>query len=241
MSQAGMMRWLASVSFILGVVLMMPIAAFAEQASASNELPDVADPQVEGTPGSQPVPDNPAAKAAKSDKTDYEFGGQILTLTEPKKSVVPTSDNPKYKDNKNGTVTDVETGLIWVQIDSYETRKQWINWHKAQDYIKELNDSKFGGATTWRLPTRQELAGLFDENQSIPWNYYWTKNELHIDPIFGKSHCCYWSSEELKGDMAWGYNYIRGKAYPSMKGGIQHSLSVIRAVRDGDEKQAAQQ
>lgn len=186
------------------------------------------------------VPDNPAAQQAKEDKTDYEFGGQILTLTEPKADVAPTSDNPRFQDNKNGTVSDLETKLIWVQIDSYQTRKQWINWHKAQDYISELNETKFGGADNWRLPTRKELDSLFDEKQSIPWNYYWTKNELHIDPIFGKSHCCYWSSEEAKGDMAWGYNYIRGKPYLSMKGGIQHSLSVIRAVRDTNGSELAQ-
>ena len=185
------------------------------------------------------IQDNPAAQQAKKDKTDYEFGGQILTLTEPKTDVAPSSDNPRFQDNKNGTVTDLETKLIWVQIDSYQTRKQWINWHKAQDYIHELNEVKFGGAGNWRLPTRKELADLFDEMQSVPWNYYWTKNELHIDPIFGKSHCCYWSSEEAKGDMAWGYNYIRGKSYLSMKGGIQHSLSVIRAVRNNNGSELA--
>ena len=176
----------------------------------------------------------------KEDKTDYEFGGQILTLTEPQTEVDPTSDNPRFQDNQNGTVTDLETKLIWIQLDSYQTRKQWINWHKAQDYIQELNKTQFGGAANWRLPSRKELASLFDENQSIPWNYYWTKNEVHIDPIFGQSHCCYWTSEEHKGDMAWGYNYIRGKPYVSMKGGIQHSLSVIRAVRDGNGSELAQ-
>jgi uncharacterized protein DUF1566 len=186
------------------------------------------------------IPDNPAARQAKEDKTDYEFGGQILTLTEPQADVAPSSDNPRFQDNNNGTVTDLETKLIWVQIDSYQTRKQWINWHKAQGYLRELNEAGFGGASNWRLPTREELAALFDEKQSIPWNYYWTKNELHIDPIFGKSHCCYWSSEEAKGDMAWGYNYIRGKSYLSMKGGIQHSLSVIRAVRDNKDSEMAE-
>ena len=201
---------LLEVVILILTVVFFPFAGLAEEA----------------------IPDNPAAQQAKEDKTDYEFGGQILTLTEPKEKTAPTSNNPRFQDNKNGTVTDLESKLIWFQLDSYQTRKQWINWHKAQDYIRELNETEFGGASNWRLPTRKELAALFDEKQSIPWNYYWTKNELHIDPIFGKSHCCYWSSEEAKGEMAWGYNYIRGKAYLSMKGGIQHSLSVIRAVRD---------
>ncbi|MCH7650246.1 MAG: DUF1566 domain-containing protein [Nitrospinae bacterium] len=188
--------------------------------------------QAEETVGADP-------QKLKEDKTDYEFGGQILTLTEPQTEVVLTSDNPRFQDNQNGTVTDLETQLIWVQLDSYQIRKQWINWHKAQNYICELNETQFGGAANWRLPTRKELAGLFDENQSISWNYYWTRNEVHIDPIFGKSHCCYWTSEEHKEDMAWGYNYIRGKSYVSMKGGIQHSLSVIRAVRDSTDAELA--
>lgn len=222
MPKINPMRWQANP--LWGVILLtialavIPITGLAEETAS----------------------DNPAAQQAKEDTTDYEFGGQILTLTEPKKDVAPSSDNPRFRDNKNGTVTDLETQLIWVQIDSYQSRKQWINWHKAQDYIGELNETKFGGAGNWRLPTRKELAALFDENQSIPWNYYWTKNELHIDPIFGKSHCCYWSSEEAKGDMAWGFNYIRGKPYLSMKGGIQHSLSVIRAVRDNNGAELAQ-
>ena len=185
------------------------------------------------------VTHNPAAEKAKEDQTDYEFGGQILTLTEPRADSAPTSSNAQFQDNKDGTVTDLKTKLVWEQIDSYQSRKQWINWNEAQDYIRELNEKKFGGADNWRLPTREELATLFDEKQSIPWNYYWTKNELHIDPIFGKSHCCYWTSEEAKGDMAWGYNFIRGKAYLSMKGGIQKSLSVIRAVRGGNGSEMA--
>ena len=207
----------------LAVIVQVMVLAFVPSAGLADET----------------IPDNPTAQQAREDKTDYEFGGQILTLTEPKTDVAPSSDNPRFQDNKNGTVSDLETKLIWVQIDSYQTRKQWINWHKAQDYIHELNETKFGGASSWRLPTRKELAALFDEKQSIPWNYYWTKNELHIDPIFGKSHCCYWSSEEAKGDMAWGFNYIRGKSYLSMKGGIQHSLSVIRAVRNNNDSEQA--
>ena len=209
---------------VFGVILIAIALAVAPSAGLAEET----------------IPDNPAAQQAKDDKTDYEFGGQILTLTEPKSDVAPSSENPRYQDHKNGTVSDLETKLIWVQIDSYQTRKEWINWHKAQDYIRELNEIKFGGASNWRLPTREELGSLYDETVSIPWNYYWTKNELHIDPIFGKSHCCYWSSEEAKRDMAWGYNYIRGKPYLSMKGGIQHSLSVIRAVRDTDGPELAQ-
>lgn len=169
--------------------------------------------------------------AADGEVSDPEFDGQILTLTEPPKAEFKT-DDPRFRDNHDGTVTDLKRNLVWEQMDSYQSLKQWLNWNDAQNYIRKLNEKKFGGASNWRLPTREELESLYEEEKSIPWNYYWTKNEVHIDPIFGNSHCCYWSSEEVNEDMAWGYNFIRGQDYPSMKGGIQKSLTVIRAVRD---------
>lgn len=46
------------------------------------------------------IPDNPVAQQAKKDETDYEFGGQILTLTEPKSDAAPSSNNPRFQDNK---------------------------------------------------------------------------------------------------------------------------------------------
>jgi len=175
---------------------------------------------------------------ADDTENDPEFGGQILTLTEPKKLDIH-SDDPRFQDNQNGTVTDLQEKLVWEQLDSYQSLKKWLNWHDAQKYIEKLNAEKFGGASNWRLPTRKELSTLFDASKSIPWNYYWTKNEVHIDSIFGNSHCCYWTSEQNGKEMAWGFNYIRGKPYVSMKGGIQKSLTVIRAVREAGPSEEA--
>jgi len=165
-------------------------------------------------------------------KEDPVFGGQILSLTDPG-AVAKGEDSDRFKDNKDGTVFDAQENKIWILKDSYQALKKWINWNEAQDYIIKLNKEKFAGSDQWRLPTKEELASLYDENKTVEWNYYWTRNEVHIDPIFGQSSCCYWSSQSYKKDeMAWGFNYIRGKAYVSMKGGIQKSLTVIRAVRD---------
>lgn len=155
----------------------------------------------------------------KEAEADPEFGGQILTLTEPKAKVEEAKSNSaRYKDKGDGSVLDLQETLVWAKQDSYQSKKQWMNWHTAQKYIKKLNEEKFAGADNWRLPTKAELGTLYDENSSIAWNYYWTKNEVHLDPIFGNSHCCYWSAEEYKKDMAWGFNFIRGKPYISMKG-----------------------
>jgi len=164
-------------------------------------------------------------------KEDQIFGGQILSLTDPGEPV-KGFDSDRFKDNDDGTIIDYQENKVWIKKDSYQELKKWINWEEAQDYITDLNKRKFAGSNQWRLPTREELAALYDETKSVEWNYYWTRNEVHIDPIFGRSSCCYWSRESYKGKMAWGFNYIRGKPYVSMKGGPQMSLTVIRAVRE---------
>tara|TARA_B100000315_G_scaffold13212_1_gene12471 strand:+ start:309 stop:965 length:657 start_codon:yes stop_codon:yes gene_type:complete len=168
---------------------------------------------------------------------DSLFENQILSMTAPKPELKPSGD-PRFKDNEDGTVTDLEEGLMWQQQDSYQEKKQWINWVEARGYVRKKNENKFAGYEDWRLPTRQELLTLYEEDKSIPWPYYWTTNEVHIDPIFGYTSCCFWTSEAHKDIYAWHVNFIRGKAYPSIKQGVKNmaagsaSLSVVRPVRD---------
>lgn len=162
--------------------------------------------------------------------TDEIFGGQILSLTEEKPELKPSND-PRFQDNKDGTVTDLKKKLMWKQIDIYQEKKIWINWDEAQTYLENFNKEAFASYSNWRLPTRKELESLYEEDKDVSWKYYWTENVIHIDPIFGYSSCCFWSSEVHKDKYAWGFNYIRGKAYPSMRGGPSLSLSTIRPVR----------
>ncbi len=162
---------------------------------------------------------------------DEIFGGQILSLTEEKPALKPSND-PRFQDNKDGTVTDLEKKLMWKQIDIYQEKKIWINWDDSQTYLEKFNKEAFAGHSDWRLPTREELKSLYEEDKDIPWKYYWTENVIHIDPIFGYSSCCFWSSEVYRDEYAWGFNYIRGRTYPSARGGPGLSLSTLRPVRN---------
>jgi hypothetical protein len=167
---------------------------------------------------------------ANGSGTDEIFGGQILSLTAEKPELEPSND-PRFQDNKDGTITDLNEGLMWKKIDIYQEKKVWINWNESQVFLKKFNKGAYANYSDWRLPTRKELASLYEEDKNVPWKYYWTENVLHIDPVFGYSSCCFWSSESYKETYAWGFNYIGGKSYPSTKGGPGLSLSTIRPVR----------
>jgi len=78
-------------------------------------------------------------------------------------------------DNKNGTVTDLATGLMWQKADS----GQGLNWEQALSYAENLN---FAGYSNWRLPNAKELQRILDYSRSPQ-----TSNTAAIDPVFETS------------------------------------------------------
>ena len=59
--------------------------------------------------------------------------------------------------NNDGTVTDTQTGLMWADKDNGSD----INWANAKSYC---NKYRGGGYSDWRMPTQDELAGLYNKN-----------------------------------------------------------------------------
>jgi hypothetical protein len=56
----------------------------------------------------------------------------------------------------NGPVLDTKTNLMWAAKDNgYDT-----NWANAKSYCENYRG---GGYTDWRMPTQDELAGLYEE------------------------------------------------------------------------------
>ncbi len=61
---------------------------------------------------------------------------------------------PSYKDNSDGTVTDLNTGLAWVQA-----RGSKVTW---DDAVAGAAECRVGGHDDWRMPTIKELYSLID-------------------------------------------------------------------------------
>jgi hypothetical protein len=110
--------------------------------------------------------------------------------------------DPRFRDNKNGTVTDDLTGLIWLK----NTRCfKMMDWESASLAAKSLRDGDCGpdsalilsdgsDAGDWRLPSMKELCILIDYSRrnpalpnghmfsDFPTGYYWSATALDSHP-----------------------------------------------------------
>jgi hypothetical protein len=74
-------------------------------------------------------------------------------------------------DSGNGTVTDENTGLVWLQrtadvnSDGVIDDRDRMNWQEALAWCENL---VYAGHDDWRLPTIKELATIVDVNTSSP-------------------------------------------------------------------------
>ena len=117
------------------------------------------------------------------------------------------------RDNNDGTVTDLATGLMWQKGGSSDG----MIWLKAKEYVNQLNNERFAGYSDWRLPTIEELASLMKSTKA---------KGMHIDPIFSEEQEICWSADAFDTDIAW---------YASFKSGmirhIYRFFYYVRAVR----------
>lgn len=79
---------------------------------------------------------------------------------------------PAYRDNGDGTVTDLNTGLMWQQADDGTAR----NWEDALAFAEDL---ELAGYDDWRLPDAHELQSIVDYNRSMQ-----STGSPAIDPVF---------------------------------------------------------
>jgi hypothetical protein len=84
----------------------------------------------------------------------------------------PAYGKNDFKNNGDGTVSDLATGLTWMQADS--GRK--LDWGQALAYCESLS---FAGHDDWRLPNAKELHSIVDYKRSPS-----ATGSAAIDPVF---------------------------------------------------------
>ncbi len=88
---------------------------------------------------------------------------KTTTLAMAKRPSQPTAGETgrdgRFIAYSNGTVSDTRTNLMWAAKDNGAN----INWANAKSYCENYRG---GGYTDWRMPTQDELAGLYDASKS---------------------------------------------------------------------------
>jgi hypothetical protein len=137
-------------------------------------------------------------------------------------------NNPRFKDNGNGTITDLKMKLTWKKTDSFQDTKKWMNWFKCQDYAEIINLERFAGAENWRYPNQEEAWSLFDLNSKNTDKY---GDEIYLDPTFESgSGGTTWTLDE-KDSSALVIQYEDGqKVWPSKYANLNMCVRLVRPI-----------
>ena len=140
------------------------------------------------------------------------------------------SNNPRFVDNGDDTVTDTCTQLMW-QKDMADTNGGGVNnsdklfWCDALTYCEDLT---FAGQSDWRLPNVRELHTLVDFSRASP-----AIDTDFFDATSG-GEWVHWTSTSIanaNGDCEWLIFFDTGRL-SSVCTSNEQALGHIRAVRD---------
>jgi len=103
----------------------------------------------------EPVPEKPEADVAKS----------VPDRPELVKKIPPIEMVGRFIDNRDGTITDTKTNMMWIKngwrLDFFSA----VSWWNAN---KKCEVFRVGGYTDWRLPTIHEWETLIDTDHQYP-------------------------------------------------------------------------
>ena len=125
----------------------------------------------------------------------------------PQPAVRETARDGRFIAYSNGTVSDTRTNLMWAAKDHGSN----INWADAKNYCENYRG---GGYIDWRMPTQDELAGLYDATKTYKSDCGYN---VHLTELIRLTCVWAWASETRGSDAAFFYfnSGIRGWNFQS--------------------------
>jgi hypothetical protein len=246
--------------FIISLMLLtVPACISAPEDSSSNDTNEPLIAEVTG----EPENNKPADAAGSAEILNYIVvdTGQYTCYGNTREISCPgngepffgqdaqySGAQPAYHDNGDGTITDLNTGLMWQKTPGDKVT--------YRDAVSGASDFNLAGYNDWRLPTIKELYSLInfsgtdpsgpDNISSIPFI-----DTDYFDFEYGDTStgdriidAQYWSSTEYLGTTmggnatVFGVNFADGriKGYPrDMKPGGQVKTEFVRYVRGNED------
>jgi hypothetical protein len=146
-------------------------------------------------------------------------------------SIVQTAPDSRFTNNGDGTVTDMQTGLMWARCRQglqgalctapSSVATNTFTWAAALALDSATSDT--ANRTDWRLPNIKELQSLVERSCSNP---------AINDSVFPNAgNTVFWSASPLAviTDFAWGVSFFNG----SVSGIVRDDGRSVRLVRGG--------
>lgn len=154
-------------------------------------------------------------------------------------AVTQTGVAHRYIDNRDGTISDASTGLMWERKDQgggINDEGNVYTWSDAVTlFITGLNNARFAGHSDWRVPNLNELLSIVDYGTWAPaidavFNTNCTPSCM-VTPCSCTKGEFYWSSTtyQPRPSDVWGVTFGDGGMNTLWKSDTFH----IRAVRGG--------
>lgn len=186
------------------------------------------------TTGCHPTPAFPAT----GQTTCWDAGGAAIPCAGTgHDGEVQAGATLSYVDNADGTITDVNTGLVWEKLSddgSVHDKDDAYDWTAALSVkVAALNaGSGFAGHTDWRLPNVKELGSIVDYQFVVPPPPF---NDACVPGCTVSTCSCanttyHWSatSDPSLPSTAW---LVRSSGESTT--GLKSSTGSVRAVRGG--------
>lgn len=149
-------------------------------------------------------------------------------------SIPDPAPDSRYQMNADGTVLDLNTGLMWMRCaigQSWDSQNSSCTgtaaaytWKDALNRVQTLdNGNGFAGYKDWRLPNERELTSLV--------RYACPDPAINLTAFPGTPGEMFWTSTPVAASygVSWGVDFKTGQAYFYFDSATYH----IRLVRAG--------
>ena len=135
---------------------------------------------------------------------------------------MPMRTDGRFTAYYNNTVLDTKTNLMWASKDKGSN----INWANARSYCENYRG---GGYSDWRMPTQDELAGLYDAGKTYMSD---CGDDVHLTDLIRLTCTLAWASEKRGSEAAYFGFYYGGRNWFQL---VSQSHGNLRAlpVRSG--------
>lgn len=128
------------------------------------------------------------------------------------KEIAATTPTKRFIVNKNGTVSDPHTGLMWqscsygqqfdVELEQCTGASASVTWEQA---LANASSNRFASYDDWRVPNVKELASIIEHQCVEP--------ALNREVFLSSVNQNYWTNTTapLNPDHAWVYQFADGK------------------------------